>query len=459
MKRIIPLAIILTLLATTTHAPAAAPILGQSEREALVTSYEHLVGDFYKKVDGGAAVTGAHDSLIAFLKKKGIANPTISPVSVGADDNVNERELQREVAAAVTTYGAKFGARDLTYAALDGVLGSVKDKYTVFLTPKQFADLNEGLDGGANFGGVGLAYHADSPDDKTVTGVSGVHVENVIPDGPADKAGVLTGDIITAVDGHLIKDLDHSSAEKLYAAITKLLRGDANTAVTLSIIRADGPIAPIVVTRAMIHPPSVYSKLLPSGIGYAQLTVFGQATANELTTALTRLQAQGAKAYILDLRNNGGGYLTTAVDVSSKFVASGPIVSVESRAGNNTEYDAENTAVKPLPLAVLVNRYTASASEITAGAIQDSGVGTLIGEKTYGKGVVQTIFPMRDGSAIKITTQRYFTPHGRDINGVGIQPDVAAVQNKNYRLGDPTADDVLKQAVGFLQGKITALSQ
>jgi len=459
VKRFIPLVLALTLLATTANAPAAAPTLGQSEREALVSSYEHLVGDFYKKVDGGAAVTGAHDSLVAFLKKKGIANPTVSPVNVGADDSVNERELEREVAATVGTYGAKFGARDITYAALDGILGSVKDKYTVFLTPKQFADLNEGLDGGANFGGVGLAYRVDSPDGKTVTGVVGVHVENVIPDGPADKAGVLTNDLITAVDGHAIKDLDHTSAEKLYAAITKLLRGDANSTVTLTVTRNDASVTSIVVTRAMIHPPSVYSKLLPSGIGYAQLTVFGQSTANELTTALTRLQAQGAKAYILDLRYNGGGYLTTAVDVSSKFVASGPIVSVESRAGNNTEYDAENTAVKPLPLAVLVNRYTASASEITAGAIQDSGVGTLIGEKTYGKGVVQTIFPMRDGSAIKITTQRYFTPHGRDINGVGIVPDVVTEQNKNFRFGDPTSDDVLKSAVGFLQGKITALNQ
>ena len=459
MKRIVPLALALTLLATTAHAPAAAPSLGPAEREALVSSYEHLVGDFYKKVDGGAAVTGAHDSLVAFLKKKGVTSPIVSPVTVGSDDALNERELQREVATTVGTYGAKYGAREITYAALDGILGSVKDKYTVFLTPKQFADLNEGLDGGANFGGVGLAYRVDSPDGKTVTGVSGVHVENVIPDGPADKAGVLTNDVITAVDGHLIKDLDHTSADKLYAAITKLLRGEAATSVTLTILRGETQIPPVAITRAMIHPPSVYSKLLPSGIGYAQLTVFGQSTANELTTALNRLQAQGAKAYILDLRFNGGGYLTTAVDVSSKFVASGPIVSVESRAGNNTEYDAENTAIKPLPLAVLVNRYTASASEITAGAIQDSGVGTLIGEKTYGKGVVQTIFPMRDGSAIKITTQRYFTAHGRDINGVGIQPDVAAVQNKNFRLGDPAADDVLKSAVGFLQGKIAALTQ
>ncbi|MEO7039999.1 MAG: S41 family peptidase, partial [Candidatus Elarobacter sp.] len=152
------------------------------------------------------------------------------------------------------------------------------------------------------------------------------------------------------------------------------------------------------MTRETIHQPSVTSRMLPGNVGYVDLAVFGSTTAQELNLALKRLDSEGAKAYVLDLRSNGGGYLNAAVDVSSKFISTGPIVSVKSRAGSDTEYDAENTAIAPRPLAVLVNQYTASASEITAGAIQDSGVGTLVGVKTFGKGVVQTIFPLPDRS-------------------------------------------------------------
>ncbi len=139
---------------------------------------------------------------------------------------------------------------------------------------------------------------------------------------------------------------------------------------------------------------------------------------------------------------------------SSKFIAGGPIVSVESRASNITTYEAEATAIPPVPLAVLVNAYTASASEITSGAIQDSGVGTIIGTKTFGKGVVQEILPMPDGSAIKITDARYLTPKNRDINHLGITPDIVVSENKGARLGVPTRDAQLDRAIQFLNDKI-----
>jgi carboxyl-terminal processing protease len=157
---------------------------------------------------------------------------------------------------------------------------------------------------------------------------------------------------------------------------------------------------------------------------------------------------------VLDLRDNGGGYLSSAVDVASKFIPSGPIVSVEDRGGANTQFDAENTAIAPRPLAVLVNKFTASASEITSGAIQDNGVGTLIGTRTYGKGVVQTIYPLPDGSAVKITTARYLTPHGRDINAIGINPDIASELQKGAKLGDSATDTQLQAAVTFLEGRL-----
>ena len=161
----------------------------------------------------------------------------------------------------------------------------------------------------------------------------------------------------------------------------------------------------------------------------------------------------------MDLRDNGGGYLNAAVDVSSKFIPAGPIVSVESRASQITTLEANNTAIDPLPLVVLVNKYTASASEITSGAIQDSSVGTIMGEKTFGKGVVQTIFPLPDGSAVKITTARYLTPRNRDINHLGITPDVVVVENKAPQFGNPAKDAQLTQAIQYLNSKLAQLNQ
>jgi carboxyl-terminal processing protease len=237
------------------------------------------------------------------------------------------------------------------------------------------------------------------------------------------------------------------------------LRGKEGTSVSLTLSREGAAQSPIAITRAKIHELSVYENMFPGKIGYVELTVFGRDTGAELNAALTRLQQQGARAIVMDLRDNGGGYLDAAVAVSSKFISSGPIVSVESRASNITTLDADDTAIDPLPLVVLVNQYTASASEITSGAIQDSGVGTIMGTKTFGKGVVQTIFPLSDGSAVKITTARYLTPHNRDINHLGISPDVAITENKHPQFGTPAKDDQLQHALQYLTQKIALLNK
>ncbi len=224
-----------------------------------------------------------------------------------------------------------------------------------------------------DFGGTGIVIQVD---DKTKY----ISVENIVPDGPADKAGVEQDDLITTIDGLSTKGMSLPQA-------SGKLRGKEGTRVTLTLSRDGAALtAPITITRAKIHQLSVYEKMLPNKIGYVALTVFGKETGNELAAALDRLQQQGARAIVLDLRDNGGGYLEAAVAVSSKFIPSGPIVSVESRASNITTLDADNTAIAPLPLAVLVNGYTASASEITSGAIQDSSVGAIVGTKTFGKG-------------------------------------------------------------------------
>ena len=455
MKRFFAAAFALGLTAMLVHVPSAsaasggATSLSQQQADELTASYMYLTQDFYQKVDSQNVLTGAHTALLTFLKTEGVKDPKIAEPHATSDDLNNVRELQREVDEAIDTYGNKVSATKIAYAAISGVLGSVKDRYTVFLDPKSFAELNEGLDG-TSFGGVGLTY---SIDDQT----KNIRVENVIIDGPADKAGLRGDDEISAINDRTVKDIIAGAPlDVQQSRIQKLLRGEPGTKVKLALVRADAPIDPVVVTRDTIKPPSVFAKLLPGDIGYAQLSVFGQNTGSELNAALNRLQSQGAKAYVLDLRYNGGGYLNAAIDVSSKFIASGPIVTVRSRAGQSTEYDAENIAIAPRPLAVLVNGYTASASEITAGAIEDSGVGTLIGTKTFGKGVVQTIFPLRDGSAVKITTARYYTPDGHDINTIGIQPQIEADIPKGTKIrpGYPDDDPQLTKAIAFLQQKI-----
>ena len=459
MKRLVPLALAVLLALGVNPGPAnAGAAISQQQVQELIETYAHLTGDFYKKVDKQAALDGARTSMIDYLKHKHVANATLPTVRADDDDATNAEILSREVSTAVSEYSARLeptdslsGSTQITYAAISGVLGSVKDRYTVFLSPKEYAALNERLDG-TSFGGVGISY---SIDDKT----KDLHVENVILDGPSDKAGLLPEDLIIAVDGKPVPQILQGAAtlEVQQKRVTTVLRGDPGTKVQLTVERNGKVMDPVTVTRATIHQPSVSSKMLPNNVGYVDLAVFGQTTGEELATALRRLDAQGAKAYVLDLRYNGGGYLNAAVDVSSKFISSGPIVSVQSRAGVDTEYDAENTAIAPRPLAVLVNQYTASASEITAGAIQDSGVGTLIGVKTFGKGVVQTIFPMRDGSAVKITTARYFTPKGRDINSVGIEPEIKADLPKDLKgihMGDPATDPQLIAAMAFLNARI-----
>jgi carboxyl-terminal processing protease len=164
------------------------------------------------------------------------------------------------------------------------------------------------------------------------------------------------------------------------------------------------------------------------------------------------LQRQNARAYVIDLRNNGGGYVNAAVAIADHFIHSGPIVSVVERSGT-TQFAADANADESHPVAVLVNHYSASASEITAGALQDAGVATLVGSRTYGKGVVQQLTYNADGSAMKVTTARYLTPRNRIIDGIGLAPDVNVVQNDHARFGDPAKDAQLAAAIGVVQAK------
>jgi len=421
------------------HSASAASGLTALERDELTYSYRQLVNQYYKDVNAQRALNVARGHVIALLRHDGVKKPVLPALHATNNPTNDERALTSAVNIAVTKYGAKAPAREVTYAAIEGLLSSTGDRYTTFLSPKEYAELNAGLDA-QSFGGVGLSIGIDDATKE-------LKVESVIDGGPAEKVGIQSDDTVVTIDGKPTKgrSLDDDS---------RMLRGKPGTVVRLTVERDGKTLPAITITRAEIKPPSVTAKLLDGDIGYARLAVFGATTADELGAALKRLNAEGAKAYVLDLRDNGGGYLNSAIDVSSQFISTGPIVSVAERSGSTREYDADDVATSPKPLVVLVNKYTASASEITSGAIQDDGVGTLIGTKTFGKGVVQTIFPLPDGSAVKITTARYLTPSGRDINQIGITPNMYVAEAKDARFGDPANDSQLAAAISVLHQKL-----
>ena len=432
-------ALILTAAAPASHAGATS--ISALDASEIQFTYEHLRADFYQKTNPQTIADGARTAVLQTLKTSGVQT-TLPPVFAATDPVRTAHAITHEVDLASRAAHGKVSAHLLAYAAMSGILNSVHDKYTVFLDPKDYAALNQGLDG-TSFAGTGIVIQSNEQ-------TKFIDVSNVIPDGPADKAGVQQDDEILSIDGLSTKGMTIEQA-------SSHLRGKAGTAVQLNIDRQGKTIPPISVTRAQIRDQSVFERMLPNKIGYVELTVFGRDTGMELTRALDRLQQQGARAIVMDLRDNGGGYLEAALDVSSKFIASGPIVSVESRASNVTTYEAEATAIPPLPLAVLVNSHTASASEITSAAIQDSGVGEIIGTKTFGKGVVQEILQMPDGSAIKITDARYLTPKNRDINHLGITPDIVVAENKAARFGSPDKDTQLSRALQYLNDRIAKI--
>jgi carboxyl-terminal processing protease len=261
---------------------------------------------------------------------------------------------------------------------------------------------------------------------------------------PAEKAGLQTGDQIIKIEGQDITNLDAESVRQ------KVL-GNPGTVVTLTIQRP-GQDAPfdVKITRATIVVPSVSSKMLPNNLAYIQIVDFGQTTAQDFHDQLKALLANNPKGIILDLRDNGGGYLDTAISVASEFIPSGVIVYEQSGNGTKKPYQAVSggLATGNIPLVVLVNGYSASASEIVSGAIQDTGRGKLVGEKTYGKGTVQLVIPLNNNQgAVHITVARWLTPKSRQIDGKGLTPDiVATLTADNIKAGvDPQLDAAVKQ--------------
>ncbi|HEY4002394.1 MAG TPA: S41 family peptidase [Candidatus Xenobia bacterium] len=345
----------------------------------------------------------------------------------------------------VGAYSRTIDKNLIWYALIRGELRSLDDPYSVLMIPDDYRHMMDSMEE-RSFGGIGVYIELDKNNDNKLT------VTEPIDGTPAAKAGLEAGDVIADIDG---KSTDGMAIDTAAA----MLRGEIGSKVRLGIDRK-GNNAPldVDVTRDSIHPVTVTSRMLEKHIGYVRLRLFGEHTGTELAEALDDLRTQGMKALVLDLRNNGGGYIRTAVDVCSNFVPAGDlIVSVEHRTGTPEELRAHPTPLSahPLPMVLLVNGYSASASEITAGCLKDLGVATLVGVKTFGKGSVQNVEKLPQGAALKLTIAHFFSPKHNPIHHVGVLPDVEVPMEP--KLVGHDGDAQLTKAVDVLASRLNAM--
>ncbi len=395
------------------------------------------IADHYDRpISTQRLLDGARTGLIAALRERGIADPQVAAMHAEASGRGAVPAIDRQIALALERYGARVTTRQLVYGAIRGEVAALDDRYSVFFTASDLHGFTRALDG-ASFGGIGVQLAFD-PATKLW------RAETVFPAGPAAAAGVLPGDVLATVDGVPLVSL---AADRVTAA----LRGPVGSTVRLGIVRGGTPLpAPLAVVRATVTPPDVIERLLPGNVGYAALRGFPLDAAAQLRAALERLSGRGATTFVLDLRGNGGGYESAAVHVASLFIASGPVVSNQTRRGAASVSQADGHALPAAPLAVLVDGDSASGAELVAGALQDRKRGTLIGTRTFGKGVAQEMFPLPDGAAIKLTTMRYYTAGGRFIDGTGLTPDITVAEPDGSERGVPGHDPQLDRALALL---------
>jgi carboxyl-terminal processing protease len=400
--------------------------------EAYVTIADHAVSP----VPAAALVAGARRGIADVLRASAVVNPQVADVHARPDGRGVVPAEERAIALALQRYGARVAPRELIAGAIRGELAALHDPYAVFFSAADVKGFSRALDGSA-FGGIGIELAFDRAAQRW-------RAESVFPGGPAAKAGVRDGDELQAVDDTPLAGLPD-------ARVSALLRGEIGSSVRLTLVR-DGAVLPepVVVTRAAVTPPVVTARLLDGGIGYVALHGFPLDAATQLRAAFVRLAARGAQRDVLDLRGNGGGYETAAVHVASLFIASGPVVAMQPRRGPRAVTRADGNPLPPMPLVVLIDHDSASGAELVAGALQDRKRATLVGTRSFGKGVAQELFPLPDGAAIKLTTMRYYTAGGRFIDRTGLAPDVAVDEPADAVRGTPGRDPQLDRALAVV---------
>lgn len=319
---------------------------------------------------------------------------------------------------------------DLSEGVYKGYIEGLGDPYSVYYDEEETKQMSESLSG--EFGGVGALMSQDRE-----TGV--ITVLQVYDGSPAQEAGMRDGDTLYKVEGEEV------TGEDLSDVVSKV-KGEKGTQVTLTVLRADtGDEEELTITRDTIEVQTVSHEMKENNVGYIRITEFDTVTYEQYKEALEDLEDQGMERLIVDLRSNPGGNLDTVCDILDLMLPEGLIVYTEDKNGEREEYTSDEENQFDKPLVVMMNGYSASASEIFAGAIQDYGLGQIVGTQSYGKGVVQSVFDLQDGTSVKLTIAEYFTPNGRSIDGEGITPDVEL--EYQYDENNPDADNQLEKAM------------
>jgi len=344
---------------------------------------------------------------------------TVGGYKVLADELTPLNNLQNIIYLIDNFYVEDKNLDELVDSAINGMLQDL-DPYSSYLSPDEYEEMQVEFEG--EFGGIGIVITVR---ENKLTIVS------PIKNTPGARADLKAGDVIKAIDGQLTSEISQQKA-------VDLMRGEPGTHVTLTILRGEEEEFDVDITRANIEVPYVEHNMETDNIGYVSIAQFAKDVGYKTEEAINDLESQGAQALILDLRSNPGGILDEAVKVASNFIDQGQVVTVKSRRSDdevfNVKSDIEAT---DLPVIVLINEGSASASEIVAGAISDTDRGKLLGQKSFGKGTVQTVIPLGDGSALRLTTARYYTPDGTFIHEKGIEPDYLV----EFQLEDPEGEE------------------
>ena len=324
-----------------------------------------------------------------------------------------------------------------------GFLSGLNDPYAVYYTPDELTSFLDETNG--SYCGIGALVSQN-----VQTGVS--TIVRVFEGSPAEEAGILPGDALYKVDGIEVIGMD------LSLLVNNYVKGEEGSQLTITIYRENsGEYKDITLTRRPIDVQTVSGKMLDEEIGYISVAEFDRVTADQFKSKIEELQGEGMKRLIIDLRNNPGGEVTTVVSMADYILKDGGrILTVANKKGTEETYDAEEGHSLEIPMVVLVNGNSASASEVFTGAMKDYGVATIVGTKTFGKGIVQTLMPLSDGSAIKLTTDHYYTPNGNDIHGKGIEPDLEVELDEEAAqevVIPEEKDNQLQKAVEVVKGK------
>ncbi len=345
-------------------------------------------------------------SITAFILSGNVLGMDLVKKDKGQELDVNK---VRQVKSLLNKYYLRgTDENNLLEGVLDGMTQSLEDPYTVYLNNKEYEDLQTETRG--TYAGIGIVVSTDEQDNL-------ITVISPIEDTPGEKAGILPGDKIVKVDGKEVKGSELDKA-------VSMMKGVKGTKVTLTILRKDvkDPIEKTII-RDEIVLKTIKDKILEGNIGYIRISMFDEKTSHDFIESYNKLSGEGVKGLIIDVRDNPGGLLGEVVEIADQILPKGIIVYTEDKKKKRRNWYSDNNQVE-VPIVLLINGSSASASEILAGALKDTAKGILVGTKTFGKGVVQEVFDLDDGTAVKITVSEYFTPNGISIHGKGIQPDI-----------------------------------